>query len=68
MYAGILGDASNDVWAQALAALAHVLQLRGKIEEARETLARELAMRERKRNLPGARTNASRSGRIVTSG
>ena len=51
-----LWEGSDNVFlgAQALAALAHVLQLRGKTDEARETLARELAMHERKRNLPGA--------------
>ena len=51
-----LWEGSDNVFlgAQALAALAHVLQLRGKSEEARATLARELAMHERKRDLPGA--------------
>ena len=51
-----LWEGSDNVFlgSQALAALAHVLQLRGKFEEARATHARELAMHERKRDLPGA--------------
>ena len=50
-----LWEGSDNVFlgAQALAALAHVLQLRGKTDEARETLARELAMHERKLQSPG---------------
>ena len=40
--------------AHALQALAHVLQCRGDTEQARAVLERELAIHERKRNLPGA--------------
>ena len=51
-----LWEGSDNVFlgAQALSALAHVLRLRGKTDEARAVLGRELAMHERKRNLPGA--------------
>ena len=40
--------------AHALQALAYVLQRRGETEQARAVLERELAIHERKRNLPGA--------------
>jgi len=51
-----LWEGSDNVFlgAQALQALAHVLELRRKTGEARAVLKRELAMHERKRNVPGA--------------
>ena len=49
-------EGSDNVFlgAQSLAALAHVLKLRGNSADARAVLDRELAMHERKQNLPGA--------------